>query len=239
MRPPPAPFGACMVAVLATADGRALMGDTLARPSPVRPRSGGDASRSVAVARVDDADAARDELDSAVLRRAKRGDREAFVRLMDHYDRRLRSLAFRLLDDRDEAVDAMQDVYVKAFGALPGFREKSSVGTWLYRITYTTCCEHLRQRRRGPIPYADDAPPASSRLGRDPADEATLHADLAVALRSLSPEARAAVLLVDRDGYDYRTAAAVLAIPEGTLASRLSAAHAVLRRALRGEEASP
>ncbi len=189
------------------------------------------------MARVDDADAVRDELDPEVLRRAKRGDRDAFVRLMDHYDRRLRSLAFRLLDDRDDAIDAMQDVYVKAFGALPGFREKSSVGTWLYRITYTTCCEHLRQRRRSPLHLDDEEPPASSSSARDPADEATLHADLAVALRSLSPEARAAVLLVDRDGYDYRTAAGILDIPQGTLASRLSAAHAVLRRALRGEEA--
>lgn len=189
------------------------------------------------MAPVDDADAVRDELDAGVLRRAMHGDRGAFVRLMDHYDRRLRSLAYRLLDDRDEAVDAMQDVYVKAFGALPGFREKSSVGTWLYRITYTTCCEHLRRRRQSALPYADEeAPPSGST--RDPADEATLHVDLAAALRSLSPEARAAVLLVDRDGYDYRTAASVLDIPQGTLASRLSAAHAVLRRALRGEEAS-
>ena len=97
----------------------------------------------------------------------------------------------------------------------------------------------MRQRKRSPIPFADEDPPTSSRPGRDPADEATLHADLAAALRSLSPEARAAVLLVDRDGYDYRTVAGVLGIPQGTLASRLSAAHAVLRRALRGEEASP
>jgi RNA polymerase sigma-70 factor (ECF subfamily) len=226
-----------MVGVLATAEGRTLTDDALARPLPVRPRSGGDASRSVAVAPVDDADAVRDELDAGVLRRAKRGDREAFVQLMDHYDRRLRSLAYRLLDDRDDAVDAMQDVYVKAFGALPGFREKSSVGTWLYRITYTTCCEHLRQRKRSPLPYEDADPPKPS-TARDPADEATLHADLAAALRMLSPEARAAVLLVDRDGFDYRTVAGALGIPQGTLASRLSAARAVLRRALRGEETS-
>lgn len=189
------------------------------------------------MAPVDDAEARQDELDPGVLRRAKSGDRDAFVQLMDHYDRRLRSLAYRLLDDRDAAVDAMQDVYVKAFGALPGFRERSSVGTWLYRITYTTCCEQLRRRKRISAEYVDEEPP-SLRLVRDPADEATLHADLAAALRSLSPEARAAVLLVDRDGYDYRTAAGVLGIPQGTLASRLSAAHAVLRRALRVEGAT-
>ena len=73
-------WATCMVLLLATVDGRAPDGHALARPLPVRPRSGGDASRSVAVARVDDADAVRDELDPEVLRRAKRGDRDAFVR---------------------------------------------------------------------------------------------------------------------------------------------------------------
>ncbi len=226
-----------MVWVLMAVEGQAVVPVVATWPCPIRPLSG-DATRSVAVAPLDELERERDELEPGVLRRAKSGDRHAFVELMDHYDRRLRSLAYRLLDDRDTTVDAMQDVYVKAFGALAGFRERASVGTWLYRITYTTCCEHLRQRKRQPTPYADDDPPAVG-TACDPADEAALHADLAAALRSLSPEARAAVLLVDRDGYDYRTAADVLGIPPGTLASRLSAAHALLRRALQGERASP
>jgi RNA polymerase sigma-70 factor (ECF subfamily) len=190
------------------------------------------------VAVADDADRARDELDAGILRRAQSGDRDAFVQLMDHYDRRLRSLTYRMLDDRDAAVEAMQDVYVKAFGALPAFQGRSSVGTWLYRIAYTTCLDHLERRKQRTAVYADADPP-SLRLVRDPADEAALHADLAAALRSLSSDARAAVLMVDRDGYDYRTVSAVLGIPMGTLASRLSAARAVLRRALEGEEALP
>jgi RNA polymerase sigma-70 factor, ECF subfamily len=189
------------------------------------------------MALVDDAETGQDEIEPSLLRRAKNGDRDAFVRLVDRYDRRLRALAYRLLDDRDAAIEAMQDVYVKAFAALPGFRERSSVGTWLYRITYTTCCDHLRSRQRRTVHYVDEEPRQAQQSDCDPADEAGLHADLAAALRSLSPQARAAVLLVDRDGYDYRTAADVLGIPQGTLASRLSAAHAVLRRALEGEEA--
>jgi RNA polymerase sigma-70 factor (ECF subfamily) len=227
-----------MVSVVLAVEDRALGPYGRAWPSPVRPLFGGEAWGSAAVASADDADRGRDELDASVLRRAKRGDRDAFVQLMDHYDRRLRSLAYRLLDDRESAIEAMQDVYVKAFGGLPGFEGRSSVGTWLYRITYTTCLDHLERGRRHTAVYADADPP-SLHLVRDPADEATLHADLAAALRSLSCEARAAVLMVDRDGYDYRTTAAVLGIPMGTLASRLSAARAALRRALEGEEASP
>jgi RNA polymerase sigma-70 factor (ECF subfamily) len=189
------------------------------------------------VASADDDVRVQDEVEAGVLRRAQRGDRDAFVRLMEHYDRRLRSLAYRLLDDRESMIEAMQDVYVKAFAGLPAFEGRSSAGTWLYRITYTTCLDHLERRKRRPVVYDDPGPP-SLHLVRDPADEAALHADLAAALRALTSEARAAVLMVDRDGYDYRTAAAALEIPMGTLASRLSAARAALRRALEGGEVS-
>jgi len=175
--------------------------------------------------------AGRHEVEPQVLRRAQHGDRDAFVELMGTYDRRLRSLAYRLLDDRDAMVDAMQDVYVKAFRALPAFEGRSSVSTWLYRITYTTCLDYIERRRQAPWEY-NDADPPSLRLVPDPADEVVVRADLAAALRSLSSEARAAVLMVDRDGYDYRSTAAALGIPMGTLASRLSAARAALRRAL-------
>ena len=192
-------------------------------------------SGGFAVGPAGDDESVRHELDAGVLRRAKGGDRDAFVQLMDHYDRRLRSLAYRLLDDREATIEAMQDVYAKAFGGLPRFEGRSSAGTWLYRITYTTCLDHLERRKRRPVLYADPEPPSLG-LVRDPADEATLHVDLAAALSSLSSDARAAVLMVDRDGYDYRTTADVLGIPMGTLASRLSAARASLRRALEGEE---
>jgi RNA polymerase sigma-70 factor (ECF subfamily) len=178
------------------------------------------------------------EVTASVLRSAQRGDRDAFVRLMDHYDRRLRSLAYRLLDDRESTLDAMQDVYVKAFRALPAFEGRSSVGTWLYRITYTTCLEHLERRKARTMTYLDAEPPALDLVG-DPADEATTRVDLDAALQALSAEARAAVLMVDRDGYDYRTTASALGVPVGTLASRLSAARTALRRALQGREVRP
>jgi RNA polymerase sigma-70 factor (ECF subfamily) len=177
----------------------------------------------------------RQEADPRVLRRAQRGDRDAFVELMEIHDCRLRSLAYRLLDDRDAMVDAMQDVYVKAFRALPAFEGRSSVSTWLYRIAYTTCLDVIEGRRQASREY-DDADPPSLSLVPDPADEVARRADLAAALQSLSSEARAAVLMVDRDGYDYRSTAAALGIPMGTLASRLSAARAALRRALDGGE---
>ena len=205
------------------------------RPRTADGRVGNDANGGITVAAGRPESSARSDPEPQVLRRARLGDPDSFMELMEAYDRRLRSLAYRLLGDRDAMADAMQDVYLKAFRALPAFEGRSPVGTWLYRITYTTCLDRLESRREAACSF-DDAEPPSLRLVPDPADEVALREDLAAALESLSGEARAAVLMVDRDGYDYRSTAAALGIPMGTLASRLSTARAALRRALDDRE---
>ena len=74
-------------------------------------------------------------------------DEGAFAELIERHDRSFRSLAFRLLADRDRMDDALQDAYVKAFRALPRFRGGSAPSTWLYRIVYNTCLDELRRGR--------------------------------------------------------------------------------------------
>ena len=156
-------------------------------------------------------------------------DEGAFAELIERHDRSLRSLAFRLLADRDRMDDALQDAYVKAYRALPRFRGASAPETWLYRIVYNTCLDELRRRRRlRRHVQLDEQLPS----GEDLADAAAGRAGLAEALAALPPDQRTAVLLVDAEGFDYRAAAEVLGIEVGTLASRLSRARAALRRAL-------
>jgi RNA polymerase sigma-70 factor, ECF subfamily len=173
---------------------------------------------------------------AALAAAARRGDAEAFMVLLDSHDRMLRSLAFRILGDRDQMDDVLQDVALKAFRALPKFRGDSSVATWLYRITYTTCLNRLRGA--GPtVPlfdYEDDGPswPSPGLSSADTADGVIRHIELAAALASLTAEQRAVVALVLEEGLDHHTAAEVLGIPMGTVASRLAAARAALRRFL-------
>jgi RNA polymerase sigma-70 factor (ECF subfamily) len=178
------------------------------------------------------APAPRADVEPAVIADAKRGDQQAFAALVRHYDRGLRALAFRLLGDRDRMDDALQEAYVKAFRALPQFRGDAGLGTWLYRITYNVCIDELRR------PHAAGAVPldvAGSRShGPDPADFVGERTALASALAALSPEDRAAVLLVDAEGFDYASASRALGVPAGTVASRLNRARATLRRALAG-----
>src|ERR671911_2353475 len=106
------------------------------------------------------------EVGSAVLERARRGDHEAFTAVIRHYDPGLRALAYRLLGDRERMDDALQEAYVKAFRALPGFRGSSKLGSWLYRIAYNACLDELaRARRLAQLPLSEVAEPADLRSG--------------------------------------------------------------------------
>jgi RNA polymerase sigma-70 factor (ECF subfamily) len=167
---------------------------------------------------------------------ARGGDGEAFMALLDSHDRMLRSLAFRILGDRDQMDDVLQDVALKAFTALPKFRGDASVATWLYRITYTSCLNRLRGvGRTVPLldPEGDEPSPLSSDLSStDTADDVIRRIELAEAIASLTAEQRAVVALVLEEGLDHHTAAQVLDIPMGTVASRLAAARTALRRFL-------
>ena len=98
------------------------------------------------------------EIDGAVLRRAQRGDHGAFHEIVDHYEGRLRVLAYQLLRDADQMNDVLQDTFVKAWAGLPEFRGDAALGTWLYRICYRICLDHLRRQQVRPAgeELADD-----------------------------------------------------------------------------------
>jgi RNA polymerase sigma-70 factor, ECF subfamily len=168
--------------------------------------------------------------DEASVRPRQPDDAAAFVALIERHDHSLRRLAFRLLGDRDRMDDALQEAYVKAFRSLPRFRGRSAPSTWLYRIVYNACIDELRRAQASSAVPLDLAAGTADR--RDLADTVAGRGALADALSALPPEQRAAVLLVDAEGFDYRGAAEVLGVEVGTVASRLSRARSALRAAL-------
>lgn len=165
------------------------------------------------------------------------GDQHAFRDLVQRHDERLRGLAFKLLGDRHRMEDAMQDSYVRAYRSLGSFRHDAELGTWLYRIVYNTCIDELRRSQRRPRPV-DTAEHAWDRPAGGPGPERIVDAsDSAMrALAQLPEDQRATLLLVDGEGFDNVTAAKVLGVPPGTVASRLSRARTAMRRALESED---
>ncbi len=133
--------------------------------------------------------------------------------------------------------DALQEAYLKAFRALPGFRGEAATGTWLFRIVYNTCVDEIRRSARAnlvPVPEVDQPDPNS-----DPAEITYRSDELAAALSDLSEQDRALVMLVDGEGFPYQDTARILGLPVGTIASRLHRARRTLRKSLadyRGEQ---
>lgn len=167
----------------------------------------------------------------SVIAAAQRGDRQAFQTLVMHVDRQMRSLAWRLLGDRQAMDDVLQTAYLKALRGIRDFRGEAAIGSWFYRIVYNACVDEIGRERRTTVLPLDEAGDIAA-CGPDVIDGLTGRTALAAALSGLPLEQRAAVVLVDQEGYDYRSAAEVLGIPVGTLGSRLAHARAALRAGL-------
>jgi RNA polymerase sigma-70 factor (ECF subfamily) len=152
--------------------------------------------------------------------------RRRFENLLDRHESRLRRVAFGMLGDPHRVDDVLQEAFIKAYRHLPdSFPSTGAESAWLYRIVHRCCLDELRTRRRRPeSPGLPDVP------ARD-VPEASLA--VAAALATLPPDLRAVVLLVDVVGLDYETTAAVLHVPRGTVASRLSNARSRLQEVLR------
>ncbi|HMK91669.1 MAG TPA: RNA polymerase sigma factor, partial [Thermoleophilia bacterium] len=189
---------------------------------------------------VEDGSRVPGELSPETLAAARRRDHAAFALIVEHFDARLRALAWHLLRDEQTLRDVLQDAYVKAYLALPGFRGDADLGTWLYRIVYTTCLNQLRGEARRPHPVGGggagggepDRLAAADPAVPDVAEGVAATLDLASLLAALPVEQRAAVMLVDAQGFGYAQAAAILDVPQGTVASRVASARAKLRAAL-------
>ncbi|MFD7084035.1 RNA polymerase sigma factor SigM [Streptomyces sp. NPDC059918] len=161
------------------------------------------------------------------------GDPDAFGELVRRHRDRLWAVALRTLGDREEAADAVQDALVSAYRAAHTFRGESAVTTWLHRITVNACLDRARKaasRRTSPL---DDTERLERLLephesAEAPAERQDLHRQLLAALGTLPAEQRAALVLVDMQGYPVAEAARVLDVPTGTVKSRCARGRAKL-----------
>ncbi|MDQ4093435.1 MAG: RNA polymerase sigma factor SigM [Actinomycetota bacterium] len=156
------------------------------------------------------------------------GDPLAFTELVRRHRDRMWAIALRTLGDPDEAADAVQDALISAFRSAGGFRGQAQVTTWLHRIVVNACLDRIRRNRARPTAPLPDGGPGEPALTLDAmaARESRLAVD--DALRSLPAEQRAAIVLVDVEGYSVAETAQLLGIAEGTVKSRCARGRARL-----------
>ena len=163
----------------------------------------------------------RADLDVELIGRYLAGDIDAFNELMEAHEQRVFAICYRMLHDRDAALDATQDTFLTVFRKADRYRAQAAFSTWLYRVAVNTCYDHLRRQKRkqaDPLPEAHD--PADRSAG-DAFEAAEVRTEIQEALAALSPEYAAAVVLVDLQGMSLEQAADTLDVPTGTVKSRL------------------
>ncbi len=187
--------------------------------------------------------------DSDLVARLKRGDDAAFEALVRTHTGRLLAVARRFLGNEEDAQDAVQEAFVRAFKAIHGFQERAQLHTWLHRIVVNAALTKLRERRRRPTESIDDLMPAYSADGhqlvetRDWSDAVLERKETAGLVRNaiamLPDQYRDVLVLRDIEERDTAEAAAILGTSSNVVKVRLHRARQALRTLLDRELHSP
>jgi len=195
--------------------------------------------------------------DHDLVQRVQAGDTAAFRALFDKYHRRAFAVAMGVVKNQDDALDAVQEAFVKVHKNIHKFQGSSSFYTWLYRIVMNVSIDHVRRTSRRKsldfderalheesevagdgalVPSVTDANPGKAALRRE------LGGAIQAALQQLPEHHRAVIVLREIEGMSYEEMAEALEVPKGTVMSRLFHARKKMQAALApyltGEEAS-
>lgn len=184
------------------------------------------------------------EADQVLVERVQNGDQRAYGLLVSKYQRKLLRLVSRLVRDPAEAEDVVQEAFIKAYRALPGFRGDSAFYTWLYRIGVNTAKNWLvSQGRRVPTSTdlssedAEDYGESELLTDTDTPERMLASKQMAAtvnaAMDDLPEELRTAVSLREIDGLSYEEIAQIMDCPIGTVRSRIFRAREAIAGRLR------
>lgn len=169
--------------------------------------------------------------DAELMRRHVDGDPDAFANLVSRHSDRLWAVALRTMRNPEDAADALQDAYLSAFRRADSFRGEAQVTTWLHRVVVNACLDRLRAlrvRAADPLPEDLDRLPDLGVIPDDPVLASQQRSDVLAALGELNPDQRAALVLVDMQGYPVEEAALILGCAPGTVKSRCARGRARL-----------
>ncbi|TNJ33699.1 sigma-70 family RNA polymerase sigma factor [Arenimonas terrae] len=175
------------------------------------------------------------EEDHALVRAAGAGDMRAFEALYRKHSRRVYSVLWRLCGHEARAEDLVQEAFVRAWQALPGFRFESAFSTWLHRLAVNTALMEIRSRSGGEALETDDAALEFQATADSAGHRTALGLDLERAVATLPPRARAVLVLHDIEGWKHEEIAAELGMAVGSSKAQLHRARNLLRKRL-GED---
>ena len=186
---------------------------------------------------VDSEKALDQQSDDVLITLFQHGNSEVFRYLVNRYRERVRNLLFSIFNDFDMVDDLAQEVFIKAYEALPRFRFEASFYTWLYRIAVNKSRDEMRKRKfrklfslHSMLEESDKELIAKSSL---PPHDNSAHELVTLGLQKLPNKFRLPVILKDIDGLSYEEMAEIMQCQMGTVKSRLSRGRTMLREILR------
>ncbi len=174
--------------------------------------------------------------DDKLIEHFKDGDKSIFAELALKYQDRIYSLCRYMLENSQDAEDAAQDTFIKAFQGLKSFTPTASFYTWLYRIAVNTCLDHKRKNSLLSFFFSsDNEAPLDMFPSHIPTPEVAFDTkqsmqSLQIALNRLSTKLRTVLVLKELEGFSYEEIADILDVSVGTVKSRISRAREELKQ---------
>jgi RNA polymerase sigma-70 factor (ECF subfamily) len=178
--------------------------------------------------------------DEELVARSLSGDEESFNQLVTRWERPIYALAYRVIGREEDARDVVQETFLRAFRALPGFKGQAKFSSWLYRIALNLCRDWIRRQKRTPVVAAPEgvdivelaADQGPTESIEDLVARKRLSVAVADAMRSLPDEQRTAIILKEYHGLTFQEIADLQGCPLSTVKTRLYQGLNVLRRRL-------
>ena len=176
-------------------------------------------------------------MDELLLKRAQKGDSEAFEELLSEYEKSIYNLALKIMCHREDAMDMTQNAILRIYQSLSKFRGDSSLSTWIYRITTNICLDELRKRKHQSVSMEQLAEKGILLADQAPSPHKAAEANqireiVNEAIASLDEQSRAVLVLRDIKGLAYEEITQILQCEMGTMKSRLNRARIKLAKLL-------
>ena len=180
--------------------------------------------------------------DSELVSKAQKGDTQAYSELVERHESKVYGLCLKMLGSPEDAEDCLQEVFIKAFEALPGFRQDAKFSTWIYRIATNACLMRIRKKKLDTVPIDKPVTIGHESVPRQIPDWTTdpssdvMNEELSTVLtkhiNELAPDNRIVFVLRDIHGLSTDDTASVLGLSVPAVKSRLHRARLFLREKL-------
>ena len=182
---------------------------------------------------------------SELIKQAIEGDETAYKQLLGNYRGAIFNLLYKMVRNREETEDLVQEAFIKAFRALPSFNEEYAFSTWLYKIAINNCIDHMRKKRLKTYSINKPVQSKDGELDREFPDTSMspdrhLLSDersklIETAIDDLPENYKIAIILRHSEEKSYEEIASILNIPLGTVKARIFRAREMLKKKLKGK----